>query len=75
MGQAFIVASVSWLVNFFTTIIVSLLTKPKHEAELKGLVYSLTVKPTYFQEKWYLKVVPLGLLLIIVTIILNFIFF
>jgi len=75
MGQAFIVASISWIVNFCTTIIVSLFTKPKPDAELKGLVYSLTVKPTYHQDKWYLRVVPLGLILIAITIILNIIFF
>ena len=75
MGQAFIVASVSWIANFFTTIIVSLMTKPKPEAELKGLVYSLTEKPKYTQQKWYLRVVPLGILLLILTILLNIIFF
>jgi solute:Na+ symporter, SSS family len=75
MGQAFIVASVSWIVNFFTTIAVSLVTKPRHEAELKGLVYSLTVKPTYHQDKWYLRVVPIGIILVVITIILNIIFF
>lgn len=75
MGQAFIVAGVSWIANFITTIIVSLFTKPKHESELKGLVYSLTVKPTYHQDKWYLKIAPLGIILIIITIILNIIFF
>jgi SSS family solute:Na+ symporter len=75
MGQAFIVASVSWTANFVMTIIVSLFTKPKPEASLKGLVYSLTVKPTYKEEKWYKRVAPLGLLLVIITIILNLIFF
>ena len=75
MGQAFIVAGVSWIVNFFTTIFVSLATKPKSEAELKGLVYSLTEKPTYHQGKWYLKVVPLSIILILLTIILNIVFF
>jgi len=75
MGQAFIVASVSWIANFFTTIFVSLLTKPKPEAELKGLVYSLTEKPKYNEQKWYLRVVPLGLLLLAITIALNIIFF
>src|SRR5918997_1630534 len=44
MGQAFIVAGISWIINFFTTIIISLMTKPKPEEELKGLVYSLTDK-------------------------------
>jgi SSS family solute:Na+ symporter len=75
MGQAFIVASISWIVNFCTTILVSLVTKPKPESELKGLVYSLTVKPSYLQDKWYLRVVPLGLILIAITILLNIIFF
>jgi solute:Na+ symporter, SSS family len=75
MGQAFIVASISWIVNFCTTIIVSLFTKPKPEEELRGLVYSLTEKPSYHQDKWYLKVAPLGLILIVITIILNMIFF
>lgn len=75
MGQAFIVASVSWIVNFTTTIIVSLLTKPKPDAQLKGLVYSLTEKPKFNEGKWYLKVVPLGLILLAITIILNIIFF
>jgi SSS family solute:Na+ symporter len=75
MGQAFIVAAVSWIANFFTTIGVSLVTKPKPDAELKGLVYSLTEKPTYHQQKWYLRVVPLGLVLLVITILLNIIFF
>jgi SSS family solute:Na+ symporter len=75
MGQAFIVAGVSWIVNFTTTIIVSLFTKPKPDAELKGLVYSLTARPTYRQQKWYLRVVPLGILLLVITILLNIIFF
>jgi SSS family solute:Na+ symporter len=75
MGQAFIVASVSWVVNFVTTIVVSLFTRPKSEDELKGLVYSLTDKPTYHQGKWYLRVVPLSVILIALTLILNFVFF
>jgi SSS family solute:Na+ symporter len=75
MGQAFIVASVSWIANFLTTILVSLATKPKPDEALKGLVYSLTEKPTYHQDKWYLRVLPLGLLLLLITIILNILFF
>lgn len=75
MGQAFIVAAMSWITNFCTTIAVSLLTKPKHADELKGLVYSLTVKPTHHQDKWYRRVILPGLILIIITIILNIIFF
>jgi SSS family solute:Na+ symporter len=75
MGQAFIVASVSWIFNFFTTILVSLVTKPKPDEELKGLVYSLTEKPKYTEQKWYLRVVPLGLILLAITLLLNIVFF
>ncbi len=75
MGQAFIVASVSWIANFITTIVVSLFTKPKPDEELKGLVYSLTEKPVATEKKWYLRVVPLGLILLAITIALNIIFF
>jgi len=75
MGQAFIVAGVSWIFNFFTAIVVSLLTKPKPDSELKGLVYSLTEKPKYHEQKWYLRVAPLGLVLLAITILLNILFF
>ncbi len=75
MGQAFIVASVSWIVNFFTTIIVSLATKPKPKEELIGLVYSLTKKEPVFKGKWYRNPVSLGILLLLATILLNIIFF
>src|SRR5688572_22797202 len=75
MGQAFIVAGISWIINFFTTIIVSLATKPKPEEELRGLVYSLTEKPKYTEGKWYQRVMPLAILLLAITIILNIIFF
>lgn len=75
MGQAFIVAGVSWIVNFFTTIIVSLLTKPKADEALKGLVYSLTDKPKSGAVPWYQRTALLGLLLLLITIVLNLIFF
>lgn len=75
MGQAFIVASFSWLANFVITIVVSLLTKPKSDDELRGLVYSLTEKVYATEKKWYLRVGPLSIILLIVTILLNFIFF
>ena len=75
MGQAFIVAAVSWIVNFVTTILVSLATKPKPEEELKGLVYSLTKKPSLGTTRWYLNPVTLGVVLLLVTILLNIIFF
>ena len=75
MGQAFIVAAVSWIVNFTTTILVSLATKPKPEEELKGLVYSLTERKPMAKTHWYLNPVTLGVILLLITILLNIIFF
>jgi SSS family solute:Na+ symporter len=54
---------------------VSLVTKPKKEEDLKGLVYSLTVKQSYFGNKWHQKVVPLAIVLLVITILLNILFF
>jgi len=75
MGQAFIVAGVSWVANFLTTIFVSLATKPKPEEELKGLVYSLTKRQGKVKGKWYLDPVTLGVVLLVATVLLNIIFF
>jgi len=75
MGLAFIVASFSWIANFFTTIAVSLVTKPKPDEELRGLVYSLTEKVYGTEKRWYLKPAPLGIILLVITIVLNIIFF
>ncbi|MDQ2752008.1 MAG: sodium:solute symporter family protein [Bacteroidota bacterium] len=75
MGQAFIIASVSWITNFLCTILISLFTTPKAPAELEGIVYSLTYKPEYHEQKWYKRVVPLSILLLAITLLLNFIFF
>jgi solute:Na+ symporter, SSS family len=75
MGQAFIVAAVSWIVNFCTTIIVSLLTKPKPDEQLKGLVYALTPKQYDGETVWYKRVSVIGLILLIITLALNMVFF
>src|SRR5262245_50071882 len=75
MGQPFIVAFVLWIMKIFTTIIVRLITKPRKEEEFKGHVYSLTEKPKYVGGKWYQRVVPLAVLLLVITILLNLIFF
>jgi len=75
MGQAFIVASISWVFNFTTTILVSLATKPKPDEELKGLVYSLTKREPISKGRWYFNPITLGVLLLLATILLNIIFF
>ncbi|HNR06885.1 MAG TPA: sodium:solute symporter family protein [Saprospiraceae bacterium] len=75
MGQAFIIASIAFIANFFITILVSLLTKPKPDEALRGLVWSLTPKVAAAEGPWYSKPATLGLILIALTILLNLIFF
>ena len=60
MGQAFGVAIVAWIVCFSLTLLVSLMTTPKAEAELRGLVYSVTEKIKETESRWYLRPVPMG---------------
>jgi SSS family solute:Na+ symporter len=75
MGQAFIIASMAFIANFVTTIVVSLMTKPKPDIELKGLVYSLTPKETFAKGPWYSNPVTLGIILLTITVLLNILFF
>ena len=57
------------------TIIVSLVTKPRPDAELRGLVWSLTERPSSEGEPWYRKPGTLGMVLLGFTLLLNIIFF
>jgi SSS family solute:Na+ symporter len=70
MGQAFAVATVAWIGCFIMTIVVSLFTRPKEEKELVGLVYSLTPKLQGAKGP-----VLLAIIMIILGLILNLIFF
>jgi solute:Na+ symporter, SSS family len=75
MAQNFWTAIYAWVVCFFVTIIVSLFTQPRPDEELRGLVYSLTEKDTSARGRWYTRPVPLGIGVLILTLILNIIFF
>jgi SSS family solute:Na+ symporter len=75
MGQNFTTAIVAWTGCFVLTIVISLMTaRTKSDAELKGLVYSLTPKPETAHEPWYKQPVTLGILILIATVLLNILF-
>jgi SSS family solute:Na+ symporter len=74
MAQGFWTAIFAWTVCFFTTIIVSLFTKPRLESELTGLVYSLTPKPNEAHLPVYKRPWVLGVFVLAATVALNFIF-
>ena len=75
MGQNFWMAIVAWTLCFVLTIAISLATpRTKTDAELTGLVYSLTPKPKSEDEPWYKRPAVLGALVMGATIVLNLIF-
>ena len=68
MGQALTIACISWTACFVVTIAVSLGTEARPEAQLRGLVYSLTDRPVGDYRGWYTRPVPLGLLVLTLTV-------
>lgn len=68
-------ALIAWGICFVVTIVVSFFTAPKPEAELKGLVYSLTPKAEVKETVWYKRPVVLAAIAIVILIVLNIIFF
>jgi SSS family solute:Na+ symporter len=74
MAQNFWSAIFAWTTCFLATILVSLATKPRDEKELVGLVYSLTPRPEEEHRAWYKRPEPLGLVVLLVALILNVVF-
>jgi SSS family solute:Na+ symporter len=74
MAQNFWTAIWAWLVCFALTILVSLMTRPREEGELVGLVYSLTERPSEREIAWYRRPVYQGLIVIVLAVLLNFAF-
>ena len=74
MAQNFWTAIFAFSVNFLVTIAVSLITRPRPEPELVGLVYSLTPKPVEGHLSWYQKPATLAVAVLAILIILNLVF-
>lgn len=65
----------AWVVCFVATVAVSLVTRPKPEEELRGLVYGLTEKKEGVEHAWYKKPSVLAAAVLLITLALNIIFF
>jgi SSS family solute:Na+ symporter len=76
MAQSFWMAIFAFTGCFVGTFIISLATRPNRtDDELRGLVYSLTEKPTeVVRRPWYARPAPLGLFVLTVTLALNILF-
>jgi solute:Na+ symporter, SSS family len=74
-SQAFNIASISFVVCFIVTTLISLVTKPKPENELVGLVYSLTPRQRDKNRVWYKNPVWLAVIMLLITLFFNILFY
>jgi SSS family solute:Na+ symporter len=74
LAQTFWTAIVAWTTCFVVTIVVSLVTRPRAESELTGLVYSLTPKPKDTDVPWLQRPASLALIVVVLIVGLNLVF-
>jgi SSS family solute:Na+ symporter len=74
MAQNFWGAIFAFGTNFIVTVVVSLLTKPRAESELVGLVHSLTPKPPRAHLQWWKSPEALAVAILLVAVGLNIFF-
>ena len=75
LAQTFWTAIIAWTTCFVVTIIVSLATRPRADAELRGLVYSLTDRPNDQALPWIRRPWVLAAAVLVLTLGLNFLFY
>ncbi|MGA8108840.1 MAG: sodium:solute symporter family protein [Acidobacteriaceae bacterium] len=64
----------SWLVCVIVTVVVSLMTQPRTEAELEGLVYGATKIPEEHDDHWYQKPIVWACVIAVIFVGLNIVF-
>ncbi|TCO91983.1 SSS family solute:Na+ symporter [Chthoniobacter flavus] len=75
MAQNFWTAIFAWAVCFLVTILISLVTRQqKSDTELTGLVSSLTPRASEEHVVWYQRPATMGVLVLVLALILNVIF-
>jgi len=74
-SQAFNIAAIAFIVCFIITVLVSLMSKPKPNEQLVGLVYSLTPRQKDANKVWYKNPLWLGMIVLVITLLLNIIFY
>ena len=74
MAQNFWTAIWAWTTCFVVTIVISLLTQPREDSQLVGLVYSLTEKPSEKHLPWYQRPATLAMVIVVVLVLLNVFF-
>jgi SSS family solute:Na+ symporter len=78
-GASFVAAGAAFVVDIVVSIIVTGMTRPKPESELRGLVYSLTPKEDFAEGEtaathWWMSPTKLAGVSLAMVIVLNIIF-
>jgi solute:Na+ symporter, SSS family len=74
LAQTFWTAITAWTTCMVVTIVISLVTRPRAEEELRGLVYALTPRPRDHEHSFWQRPLTLGLIVLAMTLALNFVF-
>ena len=78
-GASFVAAGVAFGVDILVSVLVTMVTRPKPESELRGLVYSLTPKSDFTDEHadelaWYQEPTKLAGVGLVTVVALNLMF-
>jgi solute:Na+ symporter, SSS family len=78
-GASFVAAGAAFFVDIIVSILVTMVTQPKPESELRGLVYSLTPKADFHDAgernlAWWQQPTKLASVSLVLVIILNIVF-
>jgi SSS family solute:Na+ symporter len=78
-GMPFVAAAAAFIVDIVVSVAVSMVTKPKPREELVGFVYSETQvdimsDPAEAGRPWFQRAVPLGMVMLVLTIGFNIVF-
>jgi SSS family solute:Na+ symporter len=74
LAQTFYTAILAWVTCLIVTVLVSLATRPRQPEELRGLVYSLTPRPSDGNLVWYQRPWVLATVVLLLTAALNLAF-
>ncbi|MEP7089723.1 MAG: sodium:solute symporter family protein [Nocardioidaceae bacterium] len=78
-GASFVAAGAAFVVDILVSVAVTMVTQPREESELRGLVYSLTPKADFHDASegvlsWYQQPTKLAGVGLVLVIILNILF-
>lgn len=74
LAQAFWTAIFAFSTCFVVTLVLSVVSRPREDKELVGLVYSLTERPKDRHGPWFVQPVAVGVIVLAIAVALNFVF-